>query len=858
MDFNQKPYLQKYEIGKKISEDQVSRIYVAFDKISGEKFIIRFFDFEEEPELESVFQTDILSMSMITHPNLPKFFKYSDENYKYCTIRSFLEGNSVYAILANKKYDIPISFIFKIFSEIFETVSFLHENGIFHGFLNPSNIIIDKGKVQVINYKNYLLLKNQFPSLYNLPYFSPEQINGDEIDQRSDIYTLGIILYELFTGKKPYSTDISLGFKEIENNILKEEPTIPSLYNLDISSKLENIILKCMAKNKENRFNSIKELETEFNAWFSSEHSSDAIDDNQIFNIFENQTKAEKAVDIINNEIVVKQKLKIEDDIKSDKNSEIKTFSWIKDVTNDFLITNTESFDEIRTRFDEGISGLAITDNRYYMPLYKSLPLMCLDYDKSDFSYKETLKNIIDSSTETELRSCSKRNEEVAVLIHNILSPPDNKYIFDNIKSFKEFFESKESFTGFIRFTSNLKKLRILNLEKDILMHSLADSFMKNKYEYKNISDEYALKEFIEYENFNVVLYDIDFQNYIEEYIEKMPNVVFVGTGKRMEILESKDKYENKYKNLFFIEKECSVAYFENIKVYLEKIELAVQSKEYIYYFCYLNGSRKFALQICPDTGKTNEIKLGSLLLIHAKEIISYEVSIRISDFCASSIWENTEINLRYKRNNEAILENILNGSLPLTDQNINDVRKNLIRENEHNLNFYFSANKNILNSTYYKFPEWVIDTLFYELIKITKDKELKVLLNNIATIRKITFFEQLEKYIFDIVFRTGIGSLCVAYFGAGNDFELIDFVEKIKEENSISSKKITSAFYIAVDGYTQGSINFYNDCTKQSSSFFDRSGKLKGIVKTDSEENNFQLILLNKKDNIYTIAEPR
>ncbi|MEK7431864.1 MAG: serine/threonine-protein kinase [Cyanobacteriota bacterium] len=859
MNFDEKPSVEKYEIGKKISEDQVSKVYLAFDKISGEKMALHFFDFDEEPDLINVFQSDILSMSSIDHPNLIKFYKYEDENYKYCIIRNFIEGKSLYALLANRKYEIPMSMIFKIFSEVFDTISFLHEKRIFHGFLSPSNIVIDNGKVKLINYINYPLLKNSYPTFYQIQYFTPEQIRNEEIDQRSDIYTLGVILYEVFTGKKPYNTDLSLGIKEIGDNIIKEEPTLPSLYNLDISSKLEAIILKSMEKDKSKRYSSIKEFYQEFINWFSEEYSDVYKNNEGIYNIFENQTTEEKVIEKSSTEIVVKQRLKIEDEIKSNKNDEIKTFSWLNDVTKDFLITTMDSFEDVQTRFNDGISGLAISDNKYYMPLYKSLPLMCLNYSKAEFSYKETLKNIIQASNETELRSCSKRNEELAVLIHNIISPSDNYDSFPSLPEFKDFFDKKESFTGFIKFYSDTKKIRILNLDKDLLMSLLTDSYLKNKYEYKNIIDEYELKDFIENENFNIVFYDLHFQQYIEEYIEKYPTIMFIATSKRMEVLEYKDKYAGKYKNLTFLEKEVSVKYFENMKNYISKIEQIVKHKEYNYYFSYLNGVRKFALQVCPDTGKTNIITLGSSILIHAKNISCYESVIRISDFCASSIWENTEINLRYKRTNELTMENILNNVISSTDRNIIEVKKNLVRENEHNLNFYFSANKNILNSVYYKFPEWVFEVFFFEIVKSDKYKELKTIMDNISETRKITFFEQLEKHIFDIVFKLGNGGLCVAYFGLGSDFELIDFIEKIKEENLESSNKIKSAFYISSGGYTESSINFYNDSLKaKSSSFFDKSSKTKGVIKTDSEQNNFQLILLNKIDNDFKIVEPR
>lgn len=852
MEIEEKPYLAKYEVGLKISEDQISKMYSAYDKISGEKLVIRFFEFEEsDTDLIEIFNSDLSLISEFDHHRLVKFYKFEDANYPYCIIRKHLTGRSLYAIISSKKYELPQELIVKIIFEICEAIKYIHEMGIIHGFLSPSNILIENNQVKVINHINYSLLKNTYPNFYQILYFSPEQIKGDEVDQRADIYAIGIILYQLFTGKNPYSNDISLGVSGISESILDDTPTIPSLYNLDISAELEHIILKAMEKNKEERYFSIQELENDLKECFKNI----SYNNYNLFSNFESTNSESDSIGKIAGELVVKQKLKIEDDITSNKNQAIKTFSWIKDITNDFLITKAEEFDEIAQRFNDNISGLAIADNRYYIPLYKSLPLVCLDYSKSDFSYKETLKNIIDRSEEIELRTCSKRNEEVAVLIHNILSPSSEFETFKTIDDFKVFFEKRESFTGVIRFNSNVKKIRVLNLEKDLLFSTMIDAFFENKFEFKNITDEYDLKNFINAENFNIVIYDLAFHNDVEPYIAEMNTVVFIATGKKTEILAIKSTHEGKFKNLLFIEKSLSVEYFNNIKAYINKISEMTQPHEYTYHFAYLNGERKFALQSSKETGKTNVIYLGTQVILSAQNIKSFEAHIKISDFCVSSIWENTNINISYKKNNEFTMESLLNGIVSNNEKNISEIKKNLLTETEHNLNFYFSASKNILNSVYYKFSEWVLNNYFFDVFTEGREKEFKVIINNIALIKKITFFKYVEKYVFDIIFHESSGYLTVVCFGAGNDFALIDFVEKIKEENNNSSSKIKSAFYVSFDSYTEPAISFYNDISK-SKGFFDKNAKLKGFVKSSSEENDFQLILIERNELLFKLFE--
>lgn len=983
----EKHYLDKYEVGTKISEDQISKTYLAYDKRSGEKFVIRFFEFQEsDTDLIEAFNSELSLISTFDHPKLVKLHKLDSEK-SYCSIRKHLNGRSLYALSSSKKYDAPQELVVKIIFDICDVIKYIHEMGSIHGFLSPSNIILENDQINVINQDNYALLKNTQPTIYQILYFSPEQIKGEVLDQRTDIYAIGIMLYKLFTGKSLYSTDVTLGLTNIADFILNSTPTMPSLYNLDISSELENIILKATAKNKEDRYLSIQELENDLKKYFKNISYKDY----DLFGIFEKITSVDAPIYNTSNEIVIN--LKVEENIDSNKNKEIKTFSWIKDITNDFSTIKIENFDEIEQRFNDDISGLLISDNNHYIPLYKNLPLVCLDHSKSDFSNNITLKNIMNSSKEIELRTFSEGNEEISILIHNILSP---SYDIEFFMTTNDFYEKKKNFTGVIKFDSNIKKIRLLNLEKDLLFSTMMDSFFENKYESKNITDKNEFKNCITSENFNIVIYDLDFHNDIEPYIAEMWTIIFIATGKRSDILEAKNNCLGKFKNLFFIEKSLSSEYFNNIEAFMSKVLAKSQNKEYTYYFAYLNGNKKFTLQSSKESGKTNTINLDKDLLLNATEIKVFDLSIKTSIFCVSSILQNTDITVSYKRDSEYTMDNLLSGIVLNDNKNILGVKKNLLTETEHNLNFYFSTSKNImnagfnkfpdwildnyfpeisskktgskaimenitsikketffeyvekygfdvvlnssfgyltvasfgienemeknsvvslgtqlllnseefmqsfdsstrvssflisntnseintnfnmrplsnitdvnenliakternlnlyfsvskniLNSAYYRFADWVLNSYFFETFLLGKEHTHTNIMHNISKIKKVTFFEYVEKYIFDVVFHSSSEDLVVACFGSENSPNLLKFIEKVKESNNKSTTKIKSAFYVSLEAYSSATINSYKDITDSN-----------GFVKTPLEENAFQVILVERKDMVFQVFE--
>lgn len=218
-------------------------------------------------------QREIDIMKTVTHPFLIKYvddFKGNDLNTpSYFLVMEFAEGVTLQKLIKNKALtgeDIVIS----IFRNILEGIKALHQvrgndegKGIIHRDLKPENIIVNGVKVKIIDYGiskviDYTALTSTGNFLGSPLYSSPEQITDSKnIDKRSDLYTLGVILYEMLTSKVPYEFS---NLPELINKIKNESPIPPRKYFPEITNKFENIIFKLLEKNPYQRYLNIDEL----------------------------------------------------------------------------------------------------------------------------------------------------------------------------------------------------------------------------------------------------------------------------------------------------------------------------------------------------------------------------------------------------------------------------------------------------------------------------------------------------------------------------------------------------------------------------------------------------------------------
>ncbi|HKZ52007.1 MAG TPA: protein kinase, partial [Candidatus Acidoferrales bacterium] len=214
------------------------------------------------------FQKEAKTLSKLNHPHIATIHDFDSKDGVDFIVMELVAGDS----LEDKLKTGPLSEkdIARLGEQMASALEEAHEHGIIHRDLKPANIrLTPKGQAKILDFGVASLLQpagveattRSFTETQalagTLPYMSPEQLRGESIDGRSDIYSLGVVLFEMSTGQRPYQQKLSTALSDA---ILHEPPPLPRAANPRLSPALENIILKCLEKDRDNRYQSVKEL----------------------------------------------------------------------------------------------------------------------------------------------------------------------------------------------------------------------------------------------------------------------------------------------------------------------------------------------------------------------------------------------------------------------------------------------------------------------------------------------------------------------------------------------------------------------------------------------------------------------
>jgi serine/threonine protein kinase/tetratricopeptide (TPR) repeat protein len=213
------------------------------------------------------FRKEALALAKLNHPNIEAVYEFGSEEGTDFLVMEYVPGPTLAQRLANGP--LPERGIIALGTEIVAALEEAHERGIIHRDLKPANIAIaNRGQAKVLDFGLAKLLRSEedlttdyltgsagVPGTY--PYMSPEQLRGEPLDGRSDIHAIGAVLYEMGTGRKAFSGEqLSL----VIDGILHQMPPSPRALNSGLTGELERIILKCLDKEPENRYQTAKEL----------------------------------------------------------------------------------------------------------------------------------------------------------------------------------------------------------------------------------------------------------------------------------------------------------------------------------------------------------------------------------------------------------------------------------------------------------------------------------------------------------------------------------------------------------------------------------------------------------------------
>jgi serine/threonine-protein kinase len=250
-----------YEIMEPIGSGGLSQNYKA--RNSDGKFVTLKFPSTElvgDPATYERFLRELKIGQKLSHPAIPRAMSINENKTGPCLALEYIEGKSLRTILRDRT---PLSpeqsqdFII----QLAEAVSYLHKNGVYHRDLKPENIIVDShNKIHIVDFGIALLQgarrvtwQNLSDALGTPDYMAPEQIQGKRGDARTDLYALGIILYEMQTGSVPFHGDNALA---VMHQHLTVTPPLPRQSNPAIPPNLEAIIMKAVRKNPKERYQS--------------------------------------------------------------------------------------------------------------------------------------------------------------------------------------------------------------------------------------------------------------------------------------------------------------------------------------------------------------------------------------------------------------------------------------------------------------------------------------------------------------------------------------------------------------------------------------------------------------------------
>ena len=256
----------RYQVVRKLGAGGMANVYLAEDQELGRRVAIKILNERHANDEQFVerFRREAKNAAALSHPNIVSIYDRGEAEGTYYIAMEYLDGRSLKELILSRG-PAPLNVAIEYVRQILSALRFAHRHGIVHRDIKPHNVLVDaEGRVKVTDFGIARAGASQMTEAGSIvgtaQYLSPEQARGTNVDQRSDLYSLGIVLYELLTGTLPFNGDTPV---EIAMKHLSQTPELPSVLRPELPRELDLVVTRALAKDPDERYQSADEMDAD-------------------------------------------------------------------------------------------------------------------------------------------------------------------------------------------------------------------------------------------------------------------------------------------------------------------------------------------------------------------------------------------------------------------------------------------------------------------------------------------------------------------------------------------------------------------------------------------------------------------